>query len=120
MQRPRNTDLAFTWALSSAYAASTMWHRLSLMGAVAMMSDADRQVEATRMVGEKLAAGVEGGLNAGVQAMHIMADIARGKLGPAEFLNAPSAIMNAGLQPALRRARANSRRLNRRSRSGKG
>ena len=119
MARNRSTDLASTWALSGAYAAATIWQRLSLMGAVAMMSDADRRLEATRMVGEKLAATVEGGLNAGVQTMHIAAAIACGRIGPAELLSAPSAILNAGLQPALRRARANSRRLSRRTRRGK-
>lgn len=121
MARTRSTfnDLAVACALSGAYTAATLWHRLSLMGAVAAMSDADRHLEATRMLGEKLAAGVEGGLDAGVQTMHIMAGIARGTIGPGDLLNAPSAIMNAGLQPALRRVRANSRRLGRRSRRAK-
>jgi hypothetical protein len=121
MARKRTSfgNLAGDWTLSGIFAAATIWHRMSLVGAFALMSDAERRREATRMLAEKLAAGFEGGLDANVRVMQVMADAARGRIGTGDLLRAPADIASAGLQPALHRARANSRRLGRRSRRGK-
>ena len=117
MAHTKHTPAGFAldWALSGGYAAATLWHRLAFGGAYSMMSEADQRTETARMVSEKLAAGVEGGLNASVETMRVMTKAALGKLSPDELFAAPSAIMNAGLQPAMRRVRANSRRLSRRA-----
>lgn len=104
--------MGFDWALSSAYAATTIWHRLSWFGAAAAMTQAERQAENTRMVGEKLAAAYEGGAKAGFEAMRTMWGIA---LGAKPSAAAPAAIADAAMRPAFRKARANARRLKRRA-----
>jgi hypothetical protein len=109
----RNTNaMGFDWAFSSAYAAATVWHRLSWFGAAAVMTQAERQTEATRMFSEKVAAAYEGGWKAGLEAMRTMGGIA---LGAKPRATAPIAIADAAVRPALRKARANARRLNRRA-----
>jgi hypothetical protein len=119
MAHKKHTPVGFAldWALSGGYAAATLWHRLAFGGAYSMMSEADRRDETARMVHEKLSASVEGGLNASMETMRVMTKAALGKLSADELLAAPSAIMSAGLQPAMRKVRANSRRLNRRAAS---
>ena len=104
--------MGLDWALSSAYAATTIWHRLSWFGAAAAMTQAERQAEATRMFGEKVAAAYEGGWKAGLESMRMMWEIAPGaKPG----VHVAAAIADAAARPALRKARANARRLNRRA-----
>ena len=76
------------------------------------MTQADRQAEATRMLGEKVAAAYEGGWKAGLESMRMMWGIA---LGAKPGVRAPAAIADAATRPALRKARANARRLNRRA-----
>ena len=112
MARRSTTAMGFDWALSSAYAATTIWHRLSWFGAAAAMTQAERQAEAARMVGEKVAAAYEGGWKAGIEAMRTMGSIA---LGAKPSATAHAAIADAGMQPARRKARANARRLKRRA-----
>src|SRR5262245_34848169 len=112
MGRRSTSVMGFDWALSSAYAASTIWHRLSWFGAAAVMTQAERQAEATRMLAEKVAAGYEGGWKAGLEASRMMWGIA---LGAKPGVSAPAAIADAAMRPALRKARANARRLNRRA-----
>jgi len=103
--------MGFDWALSSAYAATTMWHRLSWFGAAAAMTQAERQAETARMAGEKVAAAYEGA-KAGIEAMRTMWGIA---LGAKSSAAAPAAIADAAMRPAFRKARANARRLKRRA-----
>jgi hypothetical protein len=45
MARRSTTAMGFDWALSNAYAATTIWHRLSWFGAAAAMTQAERQAE---------------------------------------------------------------------------
>jgi hypothetical protein len=109
----RNPDtMAFDWALSSACAAATMWHRLSMFGAVGLMSETERQAEAARMVSEKMAAAYVGGWKAGLAATQAMWGAALGKQPTA---TTPLAIVDAAVRPAFRKTRANARRLTKRS-----
>ena len=89
--------MGFDWALSSAYAATTIWHRLSWFGAAAAMTQAERQAETARMVGEKVAAAYEGGAKAGLEAMRTMWGIALGAK--------PSAAAHAAIADAAHAAR---------------
>jgi len=100
------------WAFSNAAAAATIWHRLSMFGATAMMSETERQAEAARMVGEKMAAAYEGSWKAGIEATQAMWGMALGKKPTA---STAAAIADAAVRPALREAKANARRLNRRA-----
>lgn len=108
-------NLAIDWTLSGAYAAATIWHRLAFMGPFATMPDKDCRDETARMVNEKMTAGVEGGMKAAAEAMSLLTAAALGRISPTDLMNAPAAIMNAGLQPAMRTVRANSQRLHRRA-----
>jgi hypothetical protein len=112
MARRSIPAMGFDWALSSAYAASTIWHRLSWFGAAAVMTQAERQAEATRMLAEKIAAAYEGSWKAGLEATRMTWGIA---LGAKPGVGASTAIADAAVRPALRKARANARRLNRRA-----
>jgi len=100
------------WAFSSASAAATIWHRMSMFGAAAMMSETERRAEAARMVGEKVAAAYEGSWKAGLAATEAMWGAA---LGRKPTVATAAAIADAAVRPALRKARANARRLNRRA-----
>ena len=66
------------------------------------------------MINEKAAALIEGAIDAQVEAMRIAATAATGRMLPADLAAAPLMIAAAGLRPAFRRVRANSRRLRRR------
>jgi hypothetical protein len=112
MARRSMHAMGFDWAFSSASVAATLWHRLSLFGAAAMMSETQRQAEATRMVSEKIAAAYEGGWKAGMAATEAMWGAALGKKAT---VGTAAAIADAAVRPALRKARANARRLNRRA-----
>jgi hypothetical protein len=76
------------------------------------MSQTERQAEAARMVSEKMAAAYEGGWKAGLEATRTMWGMA---LGSKPATSAPAAIADAALRPAFRKAKANSRRLKRRT-----
>src|SRR3954468_13694878 len=112
MARRSTTAMGFDWAFSNAAAAATIWHRLSMFGATALMSETERQAEAARMVGEKFAAAYEGGWKASLAATEAMWGAAVGKK---PTVSAAVAIADAAVRPALRKARANARRLNRRA-----
>ena len=112
MARRTTTAMGFDWALSNAYAATTIWHRLSWFGAAAAMTQAERQAETTRMASEKIAAAYEGGAKAGLEAMRTMWGLA---LGAKPSVATPAAIADAAMRPAFRKARANARRLKRRA-----
>jgi hypothetical protein len=112
MGRRNSTAMSFDWALSGAYAAATIWHRLSWFGAAAVMTQAERQAEATRMLSEKVAAAYEGSWKAGLESTRMMWGVA---LGGKPGAHVPAAIADAATRPALRKARANARRLNRRA-----
>ena len=115
MRKSRGTafDLAMDSSVAATSAAMTLWHRLPMFGFVSMMSTAERQAEAARMVDEKAAAAIEGSLNAGMEAMRAWSAATMGNFAP--LFNAPVAIANAGLTPAFRRVNANAKRLNRRA-----
>jgi hypothetical protein len=99
--------------LASMHAGITLWYRFPLLAA-ACAANGKSDPELARMVSEKAAAAVEGALDAQVELMRIAADAATGRLKPADLISAPATITAAGLQPAFRRVRANSRRLHRR------
>ena len=93
------------------HAFVTLWYRIP------MLATAGKPDSMGRMVGEKTAAWIEGAWDAQVEALRIAGKAATGQLQPAEFAGAPAQIAAAGLRPAFRRVKANSRRLRRRGQS---
>jgi hypothetical protein len=115
MRRSRNSffDLAMDGAVAATAASMTLWHRLPMFGVASLATAAERQAEATRMVDEKSAAFIEGCVAANMEAVRMFSAAAMGQFAP--LVNAPLAIMGAGLKPAFRTVNANAKRLNRRA-----
>jgi hypothetical protein len=106
-------NLAAGLGLASLHAGITLWYRLPMLAA---RGGSDPEI--ARMVSEKTAAMFEGALDAQVEAMRLAGAAVTGKLQLGDIVGAPAAIAEAGLRPAFRRVRANSRRLRRQGRSG--
>lgn len=109
----RNQDFAASCAIAAASSAMTLWHRLPMLGLASVATAAERQAEAVRMVDEKTAAFVEGGIAASMEAYRALTAAMTGQFAP--LMNAPLTIASAGLKPAFRTVNANARRLNRRA-----
>lgn len=109
----RNQDFAAGYAIAAASSAMTLLHRLPMLGLASLATAAERQAEAARMVDEKAAAFVEGGIAASMEAYRAFSAAMMGQFAP--LMNAPIAIANAGLRPAFRKVNANAKRLNRRA-----
>jgi hypothetical protein len=115
MRKSRGTpfDLAMDSAVAAISTMMTVWHRLPLFGFASMLTVAEREAEAARMVDEKAAALVEGALDAGMEAVRVWSAATMGNFE--QVFNAPFAIANAGLRPAFRTVNANAKRLNRKA-----
>ena len=94
------------------HSAVTLWYRLPMM-ATAFATGDHSGTEMTRMVSEKFAAMFEGALDAQVETMRLIGAAATGRLQMADMAGAPVSIAAAGLRPAMRTVKANSRRLSR-------
>jgi hypothetical protein len=105
-------DIFTTFGLAGIHTGVTLWYRLSMMAAA---PSPEQSAEIERMISEKAAAMFEGGLSAQAEAMRLAGAAVTGRLLPADFATAPVSIAAAGLRPAFRRVRSNSRRLRRRA-----
>jgi hypothetical protein len=116
-RRKRSNHLTFAMdaAAASAHTGVTLWYRLPLFGIASLAPMVERRLESARMVDEKLAAMVEGFVQANIEAVRLVSAAASGRLGAEEMAAAPAAIAAAGLRPAFRAVRANARRLHRRA-----
>ncbi len=107
--RKRKMSLSATEVgLAGTHTFMTLWYRLPMFAAGTAPS------ELGRMVSEKAAAAFEGAWDAQVEALRIAGQAATGRLQLDELAGAPADIMAAGLRPAFRRVKANSKRLHRR------
>jgi hypothetical protein len=102
----RPSRLAAEFGLAGIHTAMTIWYRLPMLAAGA-------QPELARMIGEKTAAAIEGALDAQVETLRLTGDALTGRLAFHDVAVAPAQIAAAGLRPAFRRVKANSRRLRR-------
>jgi hypothetical protein len=113
MSKKRNAaHLAADLGMAGFHAGVTLWYRLPMM-ATAFAAASKPDSEMTRMVSEKVAAVIEGALDAQVETMKMAAAAATGRLTMDQIAGAPVAIAAASLRPAFRRVKANSRRLRR-------
>ncbi len=107
--RKRKTSLfAAEVGLAGMHTFMTLWYRLPMFAAGMAPS------ELGRMVSEKAAAAFEGVWDAQIEALRIAGEAATGRLQLDDLAGAPADIVAAGLRPAFRRVKANSRRLHRR------
>jgi len=106
--RRRKTSLFATEVgLAGMHTFMTLWYRLP------MFASGAAPPELGRMVSEKAAAAFEGALDAQAEMLRIAGQAATGKLQFADLAGAPADIAAAGLRPAFRRVKANSKRLHR-------
>ncbi|MBL8571015.1 MAG: hypothetical protein JNK84_18240 [Phreatobacter sp.] len=114
---PRFTEAALgaaTLSASTAVAASvTIAHRMMLLGDPAALALPSGQIEAVRMVAEKMNAATEGSVEAAFETGRFMMRSAFGGVSPDDVAHGLVAIGVAATRPAARRARANARRLSR-------
>jgi hypothetical protein len=113
MAKKRNAvDLATDMSMAGFHTGITLWYRLPMMAA-AFASSGKPDSEMTRMVSEKVAAVFEGAIDAQRETMKFVAAAATGQLKFDDIAGAPVTIAAAGLRPAFRTVKANSRRLHR-------
>lgn len=116
---PRFTEAALgaaTLSASTAFAAGvTIAHRMMLLGDPAALVLPSGQIEAVRMVAEKMNAAAEGSVEASIEAGRFMMRSALGGVSPDEMARGLLTIGVAAAKPAARRAKANARRLARRA-----
>ena len=114
-QRKRTSiQLAAEFGLAGLHTGVTLWYRLPMFAAC-LASSGKTQPEMGRMISEKAAAMIEGAFDAQIETMRIAGAAATGRLPFADLAGAAANIAAAGLRPAFRRVKANSRRLQRQS-----
>jgi hypothetical protein len=114
-KRSNHVKFAMDAAAASAHTGITLWYRLPLFGLASLAPMMERRLEGARMVDEKLAAMVEGLVQANIEAVRLTSAALTGRLGAQDIAGVPASIAAAGLRPAFRTVRANARRLHRRS-----
>jgi hypothetical protein len=117
-RRRANTNalnLAAGLGFAGMHSAITLWYRLPMLAAgYAASGKPHHAPELERMVSEKTSAMVEGAFNAQREMLRLTGAAMTGRLDFSEMPDAAVAIASAGLRPALRTVKANSRRLSRR------
>ena len=108
-----STRLAAELNIAGLHAFMTLWYRLPMFASSFAWSGKS-QPEFSRMISEKAGAAMEGAWDAQVEALRIAGEAATGQLAFADLAGLPAHVAAAGLRPAFRRVRANSKRLHRR------
>src|SRR5215468_3472725 len=114
---PRKTSalgLAAGMSLGAMHAGITLWHRWPILMAAGAPAARDA-AELNRMVSEKLAA-AQGMIAGQAEAMRIGFAAMTGRLPPKRIPDASASVVHAALRPALRKVKANAKRLPRRKR----
>jgi hypothetical protein len=110
------TELARDFGLAAGHAAITLWYRWPMLAAPRnIRGESAHDAEFGRMVAEKGAATVEGLFEAQKVILKLAGAAMRGQINPATIPAAIAAVAVAGLRPAFRTVKANSRRLGRRA-----
>ena len=107
-----SSDLAFRLGQASLHTSLTLWHRLPMLAVTGKARDVP---ELNRMVSEKAAAMVDGAFAAQKEMLRLAGKAMTGALSFQDVADMPASVASAGLRPAFRTVKANSRRLSRRS-----
>jgi hypothetical protein len=100
--------------MAGLHTGITLWYRWPMLAAACMKGGSCSDPELSRMVSEKTGALMKGAFDAQREALRLMGEAATGRLKADEFAGAATQIAAAGMRPAFRTVRANSRRLSRR------
>ena len=115
-RRHTSAGLAADFGIAALHTGFTLWHRLPMLAAaLALQGKAQDAAEMQRMINEKAVALANGMLDAQREMMRLSAAAMTGRLGFADLPHVSAAIAAAGLRPAFRTVKANSRRLRRRA-----
>lgn len=108
-------DLAAGFGAAAVHAGVTLWWRWPVLMAASTSEITAREAdELNRMVTEKLAAATTGLIDSQAAMMRLALSAMSGGLGRKAIAQAPTRIVDAATRPALRKVRANARRLTRR------
>jgi hypothetical protein len=99
--------------MAGLHAGITLWYRWPMLTAACMKGGACSDPELSRMLSEKAGAVMKGTFDAQMETLRLMGEAATGRLKADDFARAATQIASAGMQPAFRTVRANSRRLSR-------
>src|SRR4051794_41811409 len=111
-RRKRSNHLTFAMdaAAASAHTGVTLWYRLPLFGIASLAPMVERRLEGARMVDEKLAAMVEGVVQANIEAVRLGAAPATRRLGAGGKGAPPGAVAAPRARPPLPPPEAQARR----------
>ncbi len=106
--------LATSMGLASLHSAITLWYRLPMLATAGTPHGNSRHgPEMSRMVSEKTSAAVEGFFDAQKEMLRLTGAAMTGRLDFEKASDAAASIAAAGMRPAFRTVKANSRRLSR-------
>ena len=110
MAKQNALTLGTNLSLAAVHTGITLWHRLPML---MVAGHGNHRTELNVMVHEKIAAVIDGALNAQSEAIRLFMATVTGKLDFVEMPHAPAAIVEASFRPAFQTVKANSRRLSR-------
>jgi hypothetical protein len=102
-------DLAMESTMAATSMVTTLWRHLPVFWIASVAGTIDRQTHAARTVDQQTAGFIEGCVNANLEIARVWNALIMGQFAP--IWNAPFAITDAGLRPALRRAHLTTRRI---------
>jgi len=112
LQNPTGLDLALRFSMAGLHTGFTLWHRLPMLAAaLTPQGKARHGNELNRMVSEKSAALFDGLRNAQREMVRLTVDAMTGRLAFEDMPHMTASVAAAGMQPAFRTVKANSRRL---------
>jgi hypothetical protein len=115
-KRSSTNELALGLGFAGIHAAITLWHRWPMLAAPRDARHASpHDAEIGRMVAEKTTAAVDGFFAAQKAIIRLGGAAMTGRVDVTAIPEAFASIAVAGLRPAFRTVKANSRRLSRRS-----
>ncbi|HZL39181.1 MAG TPA: hypothetical protein VFC45_02755 [Pseudolabrys sp.] len=103
-------DLMISLSNANLHTGMTLWKRLPMLAAPVL-----HRSELNRMVGEKVAAVMNGMVEAQQEMMRLTTEAMCGRIEFQDLANASVSVAAASMRPAFRAVKANSRRLSRRA-----
>ena len=115
-QRLTGVDFALSFGIAGIHSGLTLWHRLPMLAAACTpQGNARHENELNQMVSEKTSAFLEGVLDAQREIERLTVEAITGRLAFEDMPHVAASVAAAGVQPAFRTVKANSRRLRLRS-----
>ena len=115
-QHPTSVDFALSCGIAGIHSGLTLWRRLPMLAAACTpQGNARHENELSQMVSEKTSAFLDGILDGQREIVRLTVEAIIGRLAFEDMPHVAASVAAAGLQPAFRTVKANSRRLSPRS-----